>query len=723
LHFRFGLLKARELGQVATGSKRKAVSWLGVVFSAALLTVVFSVPTYAVHDTGVFQLDGDASSSTQPLSPPALDDWDKVCHQYAVPANCPASTDTTGSTSGAWTSEPNPSASIFTGGGSKDPQDITNWAWKDAGGLPDKDNLLHAFAVRYSLDPAATCPSGGAAKCEVIFFGSDRLDNSGDAQQGFWFLKSKVGLGTNSVGGGTGFTGSHQAGDILVISDFSNGGTTSTITVYKWDPSCTATNKPDGACGDANLRRLETSDAAKCSAAAGVGDPFCGIVNAGTITMPWTFVDKSGTPGNGALNGEFYEAGINLSTLGLAGECFSSMVAETRSSTSTTATLKDFVVSSFGKCESGIATIAKDGNGNPIPGGGLSIGTGSVSVKDSATLTVNGISTWSGSVSFFLCGPIPTGTCDGTINTGTQIGSGQSVNQSTVQPILSDAAGVTSAGRYCWRAKFTSGTTGLGDATDDGSGTIPNPECFTVNPVTPTLTTAATCSATPCVLGSTLSDTAALSGTANKPGTPAINPTTAGGPAGGTITFKAYGPNSCTTVAFTSSPVTVSGDNSAYGPVSFGPTAVGTYVFVASYTGDSPNTNGAGPTACPEGTIKTETITVTDTSAVVSGQTWVPNDSATASSGSGLTPLNGTLTIELHESNDCSGAAVSGQTYSKTLSNATLLADRTLTTTNSTYSVSVTKSVSWKVTFTSSDPNVSSPTTFSCEVTSLTITN
>ena len=41
-------------------------------------------------------------------------------------------------------------------------------------------------------------------------------------------------------------------------------------------------------------------------------------------------------------------------------------------------------------------------------------------------------------MSFFLCGPIPTGTCDGTINTGTQIGSGQSVNQSTVQPILSD---------------------------------------------------------------------------------------------------------------------------------------------------------------------------------------------------------------------------------------------------------------------------------------------
>ena len=39
-----------------------------------------------------------------------------------------------------------------------------------------------------------------------------------------------------TVGGGTGFTGVHENGDLLVISDFSNGGTTSTITVYKWDP-------------------------------------------------------------------------------------------------------------------------------------------------------------------------------------------------------------------------------------------------------------------------------------------------------------------------------------------------------------------------------------------------------------------------------------------------------------------------------------------------------
>ena len=105
------------------------------------------------------------------------------------------------------------SSTIFTGGGSNDPQDINQWAWKDgSGGLPDKDNLLHAFAARYSLPAdAATCPGkDGGTTCDVLFFGSDRLDNSGDAQQGFWFFQNAISRGTNAVGGGKGFVGSNS---------------------------------------------------------------------------------------------------------------------------------------------------------------------------------------------------------------------------------------------------------------------------------------------------------------------------------------------------------------------------------------------------------------------------------------------------------------------------------------------------------------------------------
>src|SRR5260370_6627592 len=140
LGFRFRPVKVRELGGEAEGSKRRAGSWLGVAFLAGLLVVVFSAPTYAVHDTGVFQLDGDASSATQPPPPypQATDDWDKVCHQYSGHANpdtfCSTTQNTSGSTAGLWTCDTSLNASasctlnatLFTGAGSKDPQLITS---------------------------------------------------------------------------------------------------------------------------------------------------------------------------------------------------------------------------------------------------------------------------------------------------------------------------------------------------------------------------------------------------------------------------------------------------------------------------------------------------------------------------------------------------------------------------------------------------------------------
>jgi hypothetical protein len=197
-----------------------------------------------------------------------------------------------------------------------------------------------------------------------------------------------------------------------------------------------------------------------------------------------------------------------------------------------------------------------------------------------------------------------------------------------------------------------------------------------------------------------------------------INPTTAGGPAGGTITFTAYGPNNCTTVAFTSAQVTVSGDGT-YGPVSFTPTAPGTYHWAAVYSGDPPNTNGTSHnTDCSDAN---EDVVVTDTTAATSAQTWLPNDTGTVTSAGGAA-LNGTLSIQLYTGDNCgatSGSAVSGQLYTATLTNATSPAS--LTTTNTSFTVTTSASVSWLITFTSSDQNVAGSS--HCESTSLTITN
>jgi hypothetical protein len=645
---------------------------------AGLVGLVFAIPALAVHDTGAFELDGNAVNST-PL--PAGDDWDNVCHQV-LGSDCSTTSNTNGATAVDWVSEPNLDASIFTGGGSKDPQDVNQWAWKDgAGGLPAKDNLLHSFAARYST-----------AVGQVLFFGSDRYDNSGDAQQGFWFFQNSIALGSNSVGGGTGFTGVHKAGDVLVVTDFSNGGTTSTITVYAWDPTCTkTTGSTAGACGDANLRIKGTSTAANC-ASASANDNFCGIVNASDGTVaPWAFTDKSGN--HTYLNGEFFEGGVNLTALGLGDRCFASVAAETRASTSTTATLKDFTLGSFGSCGATLTT-------NSSITGSTSIGTGSVSVSDSATVSVTGVSTWSGTVQFHLRGPIGS-----PLETSTDIGSTVPVSNST-PTVQSATATVTAVGDYCWSAHFDSNTDGVPDDDDDGVN-----ECFSVTPVSPALATAA---GDDVLLGNPVTDTATLTGAANRPGTPAINPTTPGAPAGGTITFTLYGPNDCTTIAFTSAAVAVSG-NGTYGPVSFTPTAIGTYHWQATYSGDSPNTLGTSHnTDCSDAN---EDVVVNPVpSSMTSAQSFIPNDSATVSAGQGGN-LAGSVAFEVFESSDCSGTAIYTQTVA--VSGAS---PQMVSTTNTTVSTTA-AAVSWRLTYTSTNPGQKSIPASCVEKSALTIDN
>lgn len=91
---------------------------------------------------------------------------------------------------------------------------------------------------------------------------------------------------------------------------------------------------------------------------------------------------------------------------------------------------------------------------------------------------------------------------------------------------------------------------------------------------TPSLSTEATSSST---LGATISDSALLSGASPN--------------AAGTITFTAYSDAACSTQAFTTSPIPVSGDGSYASTAggTFTPGATGTYYWVTSYSGDTGN--------------------------------------------------------------------------------------------------------------------------------------
>jgi hypothetical protein len=499
----------------STGSRRRRRYQLAAIFSATmLLALLAALPAQAVHDVGVFELEGNATND------PALagDDWDNVCHEVTH-SDCSTTSDTSGATAVSWVSEPDRSSSIFTGGGSKDPNDVSEWLWKDAGGLPDKDNLRHAFAARYSSTD------------ELLYFGSDRFDNSGDAQQGFWFLQSPLKADGAASGGGFKFTDgsggvpAHVTGDLLVLSDFSIGGTVSTINIYQWVAS--------GGDTTTHLDFVDGGTGVKCDPSL-VGDNFCGIVNPVTTTSPWPFLDKSNS--TSFLQGEFYEAGINLTGLGFGGECFTTVVSETRSSTSPTATLKDFVVGQFGKCVATLSTQVSDA-GPVAPG---------TPVNDTLTVTSsNAAQTATGTVTWFLCGPIATGACDGVTNVGLNIGtsslSGSGGTATAVSPDVNSPTGLA-PGRYCFRAEWPGDENFTDGPYSEFGGETGTNECFTVK------------------------DTSSISTTQNwLPNDSAHVTTGSGAAASGTVTFTLYPSADCTGTAITTfadRPVDSSGDAS-----------------------------------------------------------------------------------------------------------------------------------------------------------------
>lgn len=153
------------------------------VMSATAVALAASCSVYAVHDTSTFELDRNAIDAGSAADLP--DDWNTV--------NLPLPNGTGGHsfTHTGVITDPTPEGSIFTSGGSKDNNDISQWKWKKSSNILDKDNITNAYAAAYNV-------SGHL----VIYFGLDRLSNSGSAQVGFWFLKNKIGLNGDGTGGG-----------------------------------------------------------------------------------------------------------------------------------------------------------------------------------------------------------------------------------------------------------------------------------------------------------------------------------------------------------------------------------------------------------------------------------------------------------------------------------------------------------------------------------------
>jgi hypothetical protein len=348
-----------------------------------------------------------------------------------------------------------------------------------------------------------------------------------------------------------------------------------------------------------------------------------------------------------------------------------------------------------------------------------------VAVHDTATVTGNqAADTPSGTVTFFLCNPAQVAANGGNCSTGgTNIGtgtlSGSGATASATSPDVNTSGSPLGAGTYCFRATWP-GDTNYPTALIEFGGANGTNECFTVRTIpTTTTTTPSVGSGGTTTFGSSVTDHAVVQATLSGDGTPT-----------GTVTFFVCDPTQLTNGTCSTggtqvgTPVTTVAVPNSTPPASSADSAAvtvnktGTWCFRAVYTPGG--ANGANYTGSSDASTG-ECFTVTDTTASTSNQNWLPNDTATVTSANGA-PLSGTLSAQLYTDGTCGtsgGSAVSGQLYTTTLPGTS--STGTLTTTNTTFKVTASTSVSWLVTFTSNDSNVSGSS--HCESTSLTITN
>jgi hypothetical protein len=460
----------------------------------------------------------------------------------------------------------------------------------------------------------------------------------------------------------TGSSVGDSYGDILVVSAFTGGGALPNVTAYEWIGNGFAKGASTQFCGTSSCTTIKILDTTPgCTAAEDTA--ACAITDQGVATppsasvpgnplptpSPWVYTEKSSdnctsnscgankctVAANAMCDGIFFEGGLNLTKLGLQSECTSTFVMDTRSSQSVDSSLQDLAVGQVGSCKASLTSKAGDTTdtpenaGTPAPSPTSITTNGTVSSgTDTAGIQVTGASSYTGNITWFICGPFTsqptTGSgpaCDRT--KGVPAGSAavsENPNDQAVHYFVSSSVNLTSAGWYCWTAHFapTAGQNSQITAQDD-NGTN---ECFHVAPVTPVLKTCSgtydtstppVCTpATPVAIGSTIHDRALLSGLAKEPGNdgashggnsnyPTINATN--GAYAGTITFTLNGPtaagasgcgsqtNNSTATPPDSNPQHTSATgtgsvastgNGVYGPVSYTPGAPGVYHWQAT---------------------------------------------------------------------------------------------------------------------------------------------
>lgn len=293
---------------------------LSVVAAPLLVAALGVAPAYAGLKDSLFELDGNTADDTTVPG----DDWSalSITTTSAIRRSTGIVADTV--------------PAVFRSG-SKDTEDISNWRY-DLGSSPPKDDIVHAYAVAYTATETAN------AGDLLIYFGADRKAFSGTASLGFWFFKQQITRSDSTrgfVNAATNTQATHTEGDALVAFEYTNGGGVTEVRVYTWHNNALVlksalglapTNKPGVFC-DPDER-------------------ICGSTNSSRITL---------ATGETVEAGQFFEGGINITQLVGLDYCFASFMATSRSSDTTNASVKNFILGSFPVCH---LTVTKSCDGS-----------------------------------------------------------------------------------------------------------------------------------------------------------------------------------------------------------------------------------------------------------------------------------------------------------------------------------------------------------------------
>lgn len=243
--------------------------------------------------------------------------------------------------------------------GSKDTLDITpGWECTKSNNVGDKFDLLNTYATTY-IDGDGDV---------ILYFALERYSNEGTGNVGFWFLQDPTVGCAAGPGGSTPFTGNHVDGDLLIVSEFSQGGKVDTIQVYRWSEAL-GTLDPSPVIDSTDCTDPDPLDPHDPMACATVNKVLLLGYGPGT-DIPWLTQTK--TSGSGFSDdldvSEFFEAGVNLTDLGLLA-CFTKYIAVTRSSTSLESTIHDYAIGDFRLCGIDVGKECRPGtsqNPNPV---------------------------------------------------------------------------------------------------------------------------------------------------------------------------------------------------------------------------------------------------------------------------------------------------------------------------------------------------------------------